>query len=144
LTFFSEARFYLQGYINTQNNRYWNSQNSHLTHAVQLHPLKVGLWCAVSARRIVVPVFYQKINCERYVQVILGQFFPELTEEERLYDWFQQDSAAAHTARMSIQALSDVFGGRIISRGIWPPLSPDLNPCDFFLLGLFEGQSLQQ
>jgi hypothetical protein len=33
LTFFSdEAWFRLQGYINTQNNRYWSSQNPHLTH----------------------------------------------------------------------------------------------------------------
>jgi hypothetical protein len=35
----------------------------------------------------------------QYVQVILGQFFPELTEEERLCGWFQQDSATAHPAR---------------------------------------------
>jgi hypothetical protein len=47
-----EARFRLQGYINTQNNRYWNSQNPHLTHEVPLHAVKVGVWCAVSARRI--------------------------------------------------------------------------------------------
>jgi hypothetical protein len=33
---------------------------------------------------------------------------------------------------MSIQALSDVFGDRIISSDIWPARSPDLNPCDFF------------
>jgi hypothetical protein len=78
------------------------------------------------------------------VQVILRQFLSELTEEERLYGWFQQDSATANTARMSMQALSDVFGDRIINNDIWPAGSPDLNPCDFFLLGLFEGQSLQQ
>jgi hypothetical protein len=84
LTFVSDdAWFHWQGYINTQNN-YWNSQNSHLTHEVPLHPVKVGAWCAVSARRIVGPVFYNKtINFERYVQVILRQFLPELTEEER-------------------------------------------------------------
>jgi hypothetical protein len=41
LTFFSdEARFHLQGYINMQNNRYWSSQNPHLTHEVLLHPVK--------------------------------------------------------------------------------------------------------
>jgi hypothetical protein len=56
----------------------------------------------------------------KYVQVILGQFFGALTEEERLYGWFQQDSAAAHTACMSMQALSNVFEDRIISSGIWP------------------------
>jgi hypothetical protein len=59
--------------------------------------------------------FNETINCERYVRVILGQFFPELIEEERLYDWFQQGSATAHTARSSMQALSDVFWDRIIS-----------------------------
>jgi hypothetical protein len=41
-------------------------------------------------------LFNETINCERYVQVILGQFFSELTEEERFYGWFQQDSATAH------------------------------------------------
>jgi hypothetical protein len=43
----------------------------------------------------------KKHNFERYVHVIIGQLFPELTEEERLDCWFQQDSATAHTARMS-------------------------------------------
>jgi hypothetical protein len=79
--------------------------------------------------------FNETINCERYVQVILRQFFPEITEEERLCGWFQQDSATAHTARLSVQALSDVFRDIIISNGICPAHSPNLNPCDFFLLG---------
>jgi hypothetical protein len=71
LIFFSdEAWFHLQGYINMQNNRYWSSQNPHLTLEVLLHPVRVGVWCAVSARRIDVPVFFNKtINCERYLRV---------------------------------------------------------------------------
>jgi hypothetical protein len=57
--FFSdEVWFHLQGYINIKNNRYWSSHDSHLSHEVLLHPVKVGVWCAVSARRIVGPVFY--------------------------------------------------------------------------------------
>jgi hypothetical protein len=56
LTFFSdEAWFRWQGYINMKN-LCWSSQNPHLTHEVQLHPVKVGVWFAVSAR-IVGPVF---------------------------------------------------------------------------------------
>jgi hypothetical protein len=35
---------------------------------------------------------------------------------------------------MSMQALSDVFGDRIIRSGIWPARSPYLNPRDFFFL----------
>jgi hypothetical protein len=86
----------------------------------------------LSARKTVGPVFFNEtINCERYVQIILGQFFSELTEEERLYGWFQQDSATARTARMSMQALSNVFGDRNISSDILPESSPDLKPCDF-------------
>jgi hypothetical protein len=42
-----------------------------------------------------------------------------------------------------MQALSDVFWDRIIRIGIWPARSLDLNPCDFFLRRLFEGQRLQ-
>jgi hypothetical protein len=56
LTFFSdEAWFGLQEYINTKNNRYWSSQNPHLTHEVWLHPVKVGVWHAIGARRVAGP-----------------------------------------------------------------------------------------
>jgi hypothetical protein len=95
--------------------------------------VEVGVWCAVSAKRIVGPVFFNEtINCERYVQIILRQFFPELTKEERLCGWIQQDSATAHTAFISMQPSSHVFGDRITSSDIWSARSPDLNPCDFF------------
>jgi hypothetical protein len=54
--------------------------------------VKVGVWCAVIARRIVGPVFFNETNfCDKYVQAILGQLFPQLTERERLFGWFQQD-----------------------------------------------------
>jgi hypothetical protein len=44
--------------------------------------VKVDVWCAVNARRVVGPVFFNEtINCKKYVQVILGQFFPQLTED---------------------------------------------------------------
>jgi hypothetical protein len=36
---------------------------------------------------------------------------------------------------MSMQAVSDVFGNRIISSDISPASSSDLNPCDFFFWG---------
>ena len=34
--------------------------------------------------------------------------------------------------------LQEAFNGRVISRtfqNLWPPYSPDLSPCDFFLWG---------
>jgi hypothetical protein len=95
--------------------------------------VKIGVWYAVSARRIVVHVlFNERVHCKRCVQVIRRQFFPELTEVEILYGWFQQDSGIAHTAHIALQAVSDVFGNRIISSGIWSERSPDLDPCELF------------
>jgi hypothetical protein len=44
-----------------------------------------------------------------------------------------QDGATAHTATCSIYVLNEVFEDRLISRGLWPAKSPDLNPCDFYL-----------
>jgi hypothetical protein len=35
--------------------------------------------------------------------------------------------------------LFDVFGDRIISSGIWPSRSPDLNPSDFLFWGCLKG-----
>jgi inhibitor of nuclear factor kappa-B kinase subunit alpha len=34
-----------------------------------------------------------------------------------------------------MEELRQVFGDRIISLGLWPARSPDLNPCDFYLWG---------
>jgi hypothetical protein len=53
---------------------------------------------------------------------------------------FQQDSAASPTARISLQALSDVFGDGIISSCIWPARSSDFNPCDFFFRSCLKGK----
>ncbi|CAI6354061.1 unnamed protein product [Macrosiphum euphorbiae] len=36
--------------------------------------------------------------------------------------------------------LREFFGERIISKGLWPPRSPDLTPPDFFLWGYLKGR----
>ena len=52
--------------------------------------------------------------------------------------WLQQDGAISHTARQSLEAVRELFGSHVISRFgnlQWPPRSPDLSLCDFFLWG---------
>jgi hypothetical protein len=50
-----------------------------------------------------------------------------------------QDGAPPHIAKPVMQLLKRHFGNnRLISRHCptaWPPRSPDLNPCDFWLWG---------
>jgi hypothetical protein len=66
-----------------------------------------------------------------------------LAPAEERFRYFMQESTSPHTAKETIQALRGVFGELngediIISKGLWPSRSPDLNPCDFYLLGQLE------
>ena len=52
--------------------------------------------------------------------------------------WWQQEGAPAHTSNVTLQ-----FPGRVMyKRGNspWPPRSPDLAVCDFFLWGYLKQQ----
>jgi hypothetical protein len=137
-----EAWFHVSGYVNAQNSRIWDTKNPHVLHQRPLHDIKVGVWCAVSAWRVIGPIFFEDaVNSDRYVSDILEPFFQELTEKDTRYGYFQQDSATAHTARNSMQRLWDVFDDeQIISQGLWPPHSPDLSICDFHLWGNLKGK----
>jgi hypothetical protein len=103
---------------------------------VPLHDQKIGVWCAITASRIVGPIFFENtIHSERYVSDILRPFFGSITEEKKTYGYFMQYGATAHTGTYSINVLNEVFENRLISRGLWPTRSPGLNPCDFCLWG---------
>ncbi|GFX17337.1 putative LOC100569746 [Trichonephila clavipes] len=70
--------------------------------------------------------------------MITNFFIPELNNHDVQELWFQQDGAACHTARVTIDLLKDTFGDRLISRFgpvNWPPRYCDLTPLDYFLWG---------
>ncbi|GFT86344.1 gag_pre-integrs domain-containing protein [Trichonephila clavipes] len=78
------------------------------------------------------------VNGDRYRAMITNFFIPELNNHDVQELWFQQDGAAYHTARATIDLLKDTFGDRLISRFgpvNWPPRSCDLTPLDYFLWG---------
>lgn len=133
--FFSdEAWFHLSGYVNAQNYRIWSANNPHVFEETPLHPVKVGVWCALSQHRVVGPIFFdESVNAERY-QEIMQNFIALLNSNERRA-WFQQDNAPAHTANSTTCFLNEFFEDRVIGRGRWPARSPDLSPVDFFLWG---------
>jgi hypothetical protein len=45
-----EAYFHLSSYVNSQNTRIWSDENPRSVHQIPLHDIKIGVWCAVSAR----------------------------------------------------------------------------------------------
>jgi hypothetical protein len=53
-----EARFHVSGNVNAQNSRVCDTENPRVLHQRPLHDIKVGVWCAVSARRVIGPIFF--------------------------------------------------------------------------------------
>lgn len=146
--FSDEANFHLDGYVNKHNARYWSANNPRQKHSKQLHSKKVTVWCAMSASGIIGPYFFEDargrtvtVNAQRY-RAMLNNFLRPALRRLPGYNantvWFQQDGATAHTAELTLQALTQLFPGTLISMGgdiLYPPRSPDLSPLDFFLWG---------
>ena len=63
-------------------------------------------------------------------------FWPKvLNTAEYEKHYFQQDGVSPHTAKAVQTWLKSKFGNKFIPKDLWPPRSPDLNPCDFYLWG---------
>ena len=146
--FSDEAHFYLDGHVNKQNMRFWAQEQPHRTVARPLHPLKTTAWCAISAKGIIGPFFvHEIITADRYRNLILDPFLDDLNQQDEINidsAFFQQDGARPHTANRILDFIHESFGSRVLSNRYperfdeghqWPPYSPDLNPCDYFLWG---------
>ena len=71
-----------------------------------------------------------------FIPKLIQKYGPDFTEHI-----FCQDGASCHTAKTTLNLLEQHFGDNIISNKIdnfWPPYSPDLNPCDFYLWGFLK------
>lgn len=132
LTFFSdEAWFHLSGYVNKQNMRTWSSENPHEFIESPLHSQKIGVWMAVSRRRIIGPTFFEgTVNAERYRRNLLEPFFQSLHDDELTHGYFQQDNATAHKTRETLALIHEFYDDRVVQ---FPPRSPDLTILDYFI-----------
>jgi hypothetical protein len=69
-TFYTdEAYFHLSGYVNSQNTRMWSSENPHFFIETPQYPQKVGVWAAISQRRIIGPIFFEGNNCNNVLVI---------------------------------------------------------------------------
>ena len=146
-----EAHFYLNGTVNKQNFRYWASENPRELHQRPLHSPKVTVWCGMGKCGIFGPFFFEEgedtvtATSDRYIRMFENYFLPELRKRgiNTASMWFQQDGATAHTARASMTAVRAAFPNHVISRFgdlPWPPRSPHLSMCDFYLWGFLKSR----
>ena len=78
---------------------------------------------------------------------MLNEFlFTKIEEEDIGNIWFQQNGATCHTAEATLDVLRPVFENRIISLRadvVWPTLSWDLTPLDYYLWGARAGPDIK-
>lgn len=138
-----EATFKLNGHVNRHNSIYWATDNPHVAISREMNAPGVTVWAAISAKGTIGPCFFEgTVNGNSYLTMLKTEMWPAVQHEatrRRLF--FMQDGAPPHWAREVRSWLDMKFPERWIGRGgpvDWPPRSPDLTPCDFFLWGVLK------
>ena len=87
------------------------------------------------------------MNAERYLHMLDSFVWPTVSGWDNIDDLiFMQDGAPPHFALTVRAWLDQHFSGRWLGRRgphEWPPRSPDLTPCDFYLWGYTKRGSVQ-
>lgn len=149
--FSDEAHFWLTGFVNKQNHRFWARENPRIFETTSMKPKRITVWCAICEAGIFGPVFIDRnVNGELYKQLLIEEFIPFAQGMDAIDRfWFMQDGALPHRTIEVFRVLDEHFTGRVLGLGYnsrhnggmdWPPYSPDLNPCDFFLWGYLKDE----
>ena len=145
-----EAVFHVDGFVNRHNCHYWGTNETDPKQTVermQTRP-KVTVCCGMTASRIIGPyVLRDTMNAERYLHMLDSYVWPTVSGWDNIDDLiFMQDGAPPHFALTVRAWLDQHFSGRWLGRRgphEWPPRSPDLTPCDFYLWGYTKEEVLK-
>ena len=107
---------------------------------------KLNVFCAMSITKIYGPYFFKgdTVKADEYFAMLRDWLLPQLENDVI----FMQDGAPPHWALEVRALLNERLSKRWIGRATdmddalvnWPPRSPDLTPCDFFLWGYIKGK----
>ena len=143
-----EACFSMNGKVCTQNVRCYAPQGQSPDYIYersdQRHKLHVWIGLCGNGEMIGPYFFNRNVNGATYLEMLETFVFPAVSRVYQRYGpifhdiWWMQDGAPCHRSRIVTRALQGRFENRFVSLNQdieWPPRSPDLTPCDFFLWG---------
>lgn len=138
-----ECCFTRNGILHFHNTHHWAEANPHIIHQSHFqHRFGINVWAGIIGSRLVGPfVLPARLTGEIYLnflRVHLPGLLEEIPLQIRRNMWFMHDGAPAHFTLVVRNFLNTTYGHRWIGRGgptAWPPRSPDLNSCDFYLWG---------
>ena len=147
IKFFSdEKKFVVDRCINRQTDR-WLARDPDDVPVVMKTKNPSSVMCLAvisSAGDVMPPHFFrakETVTKEVYLAVLKEKLVPWMVEVSAREPFvFQQNGAPAHTSNLVQDWLRENLTrqGSFWPKEFWPPSSPDLNPCDYFLWGVLE------
>ena len=121
--------------VSTGNNcRTWSSTNNKVFVEIPNSHLKVKVWAAISTGGGLLWEFQEGTQTAESYKALLKRQLPQMDLQT---SFFQQDGSPIHTAFIITKFLQKNYRFRWIGlksiQKVWPPSSPDLTPCDFYL-----------
>lgn len=143
-----EATFSSNGTVNSQNCRWWATENPNFTiECRNQYSFKVNVLCGLLNNTMIGPFFFdENLTGNRYLQFLQQNLLPiinQMPHRRRQEIWYQLDGATVHCSVAIRQFLNETFNGRWIGRYSEYPMparSPDLTPMDFFCWGLLKNE----
>lgn len=144
LIFGDESTFHISGKVNKHNVRIWGTENPRASIEHVRDSPKLNVFCAISKKKVYGPFYFQEatVRGNVYLDMLTEWLMPQLEEDSDDFVWVQ-DGAPPHWLHDVRDYLDESLPHRWIGRAAdnnlplfrWPPRSPDLTPCDFFLWG---------
>lgn len=126
--FINEEYFYPSRYVNSQNNRYWSSENLNRFDLIA----STKNWSVSLGKKIIGLIFfywhYQPWSVPEYFDAV-----------HCLVGWKQNIYSNEMEREGTIEFLREFVGDRLISISLWLPRSLNLTPVDFLLYGALKG-----
>ncbi|KAJ3660913.1 hypothetical protein Zmor_005340 [Zophobas morio] len=136
-----ESIFSQDGVFNQHNNHFWATENPFVVRPrAHQRRFSFNLWAGIINMNLLGPFeLPARLNAEHFLEFLQNEF-QVLLEDLPLANlrnmWLQMDGAPPHFGRIVRNWCDETYPHGWIGRGgaiAWPPRSPDLNPCDFFL-----------